>query len=247
MNVYIYDGSFDGLLTLIYKSYHNRQSPNKIISSQEEQTDFLATYINIITDGEKAKKVYDAIIQKISYDALSNVYYAFLSEQPGCEMSIFNYIRLGFKIGKSIDDYLSKDIVLGIHDLSTKVNRERHAMLGLIRFVELDRGLLYAKFGPKYNVLSLVSPHFAKRLASEKWVIFDENRELASIFNGEEWYITEIKLQNDFEISDKEKLFQSLWKNYFDNISIKERKNLKLQQKNMPKRYWKYLTEKKLE
>jgi len=39
-------------------------------------------------------------------------------------------------------------------------------------------------------------------------------------------------------------MVQMLWKKYFKSMAIEERKNLKLQQQNMPKKYWKYLVEK---
>ena len=44
-------------------------------------------------------------------------------------------------------------------------------------------------------------------------------------------------------LSSEELLFQALWKNYFQTIAIKERENLKLQMKFVPKKYWKYITE----
>ena len=41
-----------------------------------------------------------------------------------------------------------------------------------------------------------------------------------------------------------EKLFQELWKSYYDTINIKERKNLKVHMQFLPKRFWKFLPEK---
>ena len=35
-----------------------------------------------------------------------------------------------------------------------------------------------------------------------------------------------------------------MWKDYFDSTNIKERKNMKLHIRHVPKRYWKYLSEK---
>ena len=45
--------------------------------------------------------------------------------------------------------------------------------------------------------------------------------------------------------SDSEINYQKLWSEYFDHTNIKERKNLQLHVQHVPKRYWKYLTEKK--
>jgi probable DNA metabolism protein len=45
-------------------------------------------------------------------------------------------------------------------------------------------------------------------------------------------------------MAEDEQLFQKLWKAYFKSLTIKERINPKLQRQHLPKRYWKYLTEK---
>jgi probable DNA metabolism protein len=45
-------------------------------------------------------------------------------------------------------------------------------------------------------------------------------------------------------MAEDEKLFQELWKGYFSSMTIKERINPKLHRQNLPRRFWKYLTEK---
>ncbi|WP_243732513.1 TIGR03915 family putative DNA repair protein [Pedobacter metabolipauper] len=45
--------------------------------------------------------------------------------------------------------------------------------------------------------------------------------------------------------SDKESLYAMLWKDYFKSTNIVARKNTKLHIQHVPKRYWKYLTEKR--
>ena len=49
---------------------------------------------------------------------------------------------------------------------------------------------------------------------------------------------------DDTMAAEDEKLFQTLWKNYFKSLTIKERINPKLQRQHMPQRFWKYLVEK---
>ena len=46
-------------------------------------------------------------------------------------------------------------------------------------------------------------------------------------------------------VAECEAEYQHLWQVFFKEIAIKERKNLKLQQNFMPKRFWKYHTEKR--
>jgi len=45
-------------------------------------------------------------------------------------------------------------------------------------------------------------------------------------------------------VAREEQFFQDLWKEYFHNVSIEDRKNTKRQQQFLPKKYWKHLTEK---
>jgi probable DNA metabolism protein len=51
------------------------------------------------------------------------------------------------------------------------------------------------------------------------------------------------KTDTDF-FADEEFQFQELWQNYFESTNITERKNIKLHVRHVPKRYWKYLSEK---
>lgn len=243
MLILTYDGSFEGLLTLVYDSYYEKLTPGDIQVTGEKEKDFLSQYIDIQTEAEKADKVYRSISEKISSEALKNCYYAFLSDEEGRHITIYHYIRFGFKKGASVDSYLANETVRSLHSLTRKVKREQHRMLGLTRFMELEEGILYAKIQPKYNIVSLIAPHFAKRLASERWMIHDEARNLMVIGAKEDWLLRDYHPEGDLKLHEREALFQSLWKEFHQSIAIKDRKNKKLQQQFMPKRYWKNLTE----
>ncbi len=55
---YIYDGSFDGLLTSIYDAFYSDIKPENIVSQDQYVENFLAEKIYIKTDIIKATKVY---------------------------------------------------------------------------------------------------------------------------------------------------------------------------------------------
>jgi probable DNA metabolism protein len=44
---------------------------------------------------------------------------------------------------------------------------------------------------------------------------------------------------------ESELLYQMLWQQYFNSVNIAARKNTRLHLRHMPKRYWKYLPEKR--
>jgi len=243
MIIYIYDGSFDGLLTCIYEAYYRNENPDDIVPMDKLDDNFLYQRYIIKTDIEKATKVYKSIEEKISNESLRKIFYTYLSELPVSGIAILNYLRVGYKIGKDIDNYLSNDAVLKIDNLFKKVSNERHAMLGLLRFKMLENEILYAEYEPEYNITGLIAPHFANRISNENWIIHDIKRNTAAVYNKKEWLIMELELENDLIIHEDEEEYQQMWKSYYKHISIASKKNLKLKKNNMPMKYWKHLVE----
>lgn len=243
MLILTYDGTFEGLLTLVFVCYYEKLHPHDILVEGEREKDFVSHYHHIERDREKADRVYRGIEEKISPEALKNCYYAFLSEEPSRGVWIYHYLRLGFKKGREVDAMLTSPAVKNLHGLVQKVQRERHRMLGFTRFMELADGTLYGKIEPKHNILSLIAPHFARRLGPERWMIHDEGRNLMVIGTQGSWLQREYHLQGKPKLHHRETDFQSLWKEFHQSIAIRQRKNKKLQQQFMPKGYWKHLTE----
>ena len=241
---YIYDGSFDGLLTSIYEAYYRRENPDDIVPEDSIEANFLIENIFIPTDREKSKKVYEAIEKKISEETLRRVFYIYLSELPMHGITVLKYLRLGFKIGPQVDLNLSNDTIRMVDNIYHKVAKEKHRMLGLIRFKELENGILYSSIEPDYNIVGLVAPHFASRMANENWAIHDVKRGIAALYNREEWIIKDIEFNDTLIVKEEEEEYQELWKTYFKSAAIQNRINPKLQKRNMPMRYWKYLVEK---
>lgn len=241
---YIYDGSFEGLLSCIYEAYYRHENPDRIMPGEMPQLDMLDINIHISTDENKASRVLDSISNRISADALDNVYYAYLSEVQDSGKIIYEYLKLGWKIGAKVDLFLSDDRVINLHKISRRVGTERHRMLGLIRFSQCKDGIFYSQIEPDHNILQLLAPHFANRMADQNWIIHDIKRNSAAIYNMEGWILTELELRNLPIMSLEEDFYQSLWKQYFKSIAISTRINLKLQIQHMPKRYWSHLVEK---
>lgn len=241
---YIYDGSFDGLLTAIYEAYYRRELPDEILSQDSPQQSFFVEKVYIKTDEEKAKKVYTSIKTKISEFALKNCFYVFLSEREDRGTLIYKYLRLGWKVGREIDQNLKNDVVLEVHKIRRQVVKEVHLMLGLVRFKQLSSGIYYSQIEPDNNIVGLLAPHFADRLSGEYWIIHDVKRNIGVMYNKVEWIIRDLNTTEDIRLQDNEEDYQMLWKEYFNTIAIKNKINPKLQKQYMPKRYWKHLIEK---
>jgi len=240
---YIYDGSFDGFLSVIYTCYYH-----KVPESIERECcyNFNLLYEDkvIETDIVKSNKVYRAILEKISEDTLIYVYQAFLSEASGIELKLLKYIQVGFKLGSKVNDLLSDENVNEIQKYSKRVGYEAHRFLGLVRFQEF-KGILYAAIEPDFNILELIGNHFKARLSNEKWVIHDLKRHIGIFYEDNEWILRDLKIEK-LESQETEELFyQNLWKVFHKSIAIKERINERLQMQHMPKKYWNNLIEMK--
>lgn len=240
---YIYDVTFEGLLTCIYEAYYRHENPDDIIPKDKEEENFLVQRYYIETDKEKALKVYKSIEEKISKEALKRVFYAYLSELPKSGVAVLNYLRIGYKMGANVDSNLSNDAVLTMDKINHKVGMERHRMVGLVRFKMLKGDILYATIKPEHNIVGLLAPHFANRLSNESFIIHDIKRNIGVFYNKKEWIIRDFILEDNLIIKEDEEEYQDLWKAYYKHISIESRKNLRLKKNNMPMKYWKHLVE----
>jgi probable DNA metabolism protein len=146
----------------------------------------------------------------------------------------------------------ANDAVLEISKTTKSVGREKHRMEAFIRFELLKDGIYFAKIDPDFDVLTLIIPHFKNRYQDQKWLIYDLRRKYGVYYDLNDVEIISLDLdenllKNETEIySEAEINYQKLWWEYFDHTNIKERKNTKLHVQHVPKRYWKYLTEKKM-
>jgi probable DNA metabolism protein len=153
------------------------------------------------------------------------------------------YIRMAFEMSESPEKAFGHKAVLKVSQVDRMVHREKHRMEAFIRFQLTTDGLFYATVEPDFNVLPLILGHFKRRYADQRWLIYDDLNKVDEVvinFNEN----TEGEKVSIFH--DDEELYQNLWKDYFKNVNIKERKNNKLHLMHVPKRYWRHLTEKML-
>lgn len=252
MNTVIYDGSFEGLLTAIFEIYEYKIPNPAIVRENEGNVSLFSTPHTVFTNSSKAERVCNKLKEKLPGDGFKNFLAAFLSGISKMEDKLFDYARMAFASGKSIRHNYSSETVLWVQQTSKKVYRERHRMEAFIRFKLAADGLYYAFIEPDFNVIPLLIEHFQKRYADQRWLIYDVSRQYGAYYDLRrteivQMDINEVKknIARKEDINDgREQLFQKLWQNYFSGTNIKARKNTKLHLQHMPRRYWKYLTEK---
>ncbi len=244
MGTLIYDGSFDGLMTALYRVFLGGDTAEELIAEKDYQPGLFSTGQRVETHEGTATAMVEAIRKKISPRALRHAFYAASTGRKEAGTLVYRYIKKGFSLGKALDSHLLDPDVAALHALSRRVGRELHRLLGLTRFRLLENGVLYAPLEPDSDIIVLLAPHFALRLPRENWIIHDVRRGKAALYNRRQWVLTDLERQGRLPLDREEEELQELWKNYFARIAIEERKNPRLQAGNMPKKYWKYLVEK---
>ena len=253
--VLTYDGTLEGFLCCVFTAYEEKL---KVVAIEPPGTrggqQLFTAPREVITEPGKAKRVWTSLKKKASAAGLRDLKWAFLSEISGMEMHMFSMIRYILAENVPVDRDFSHPAVLKVAQAAKKVGREKHRMEAFVRFRLTKDEVYFAAIEPDFNVLPLIKSHFKNRYADQKWIIYDLKRNFGiawdlSVVN----YIT-LDLDPAIGISGapeaffhtSEIAFQQLWNHYFSSINIKSRANQKLHVQHLPKRYWKYLTEKNL-
>ena len=251
MTVFIYDKTFEGLLTAVFDAYFRKTFPDALLSEADSLPLFHDEIVKIHTDKEKSDRVLKGLQRKLSASALAALFVNWLSELPEVDMLLFAYIRKAIDAPKTIELNFGDPVVLALSKIWKKVSNERLRVIQFLRFQKTTDDTFFACVEPLYNVLPLVTEHLRDRFHDQKWLLYDAKRDYGYYYDLKE--VTEVYPQEkqwhdgkllDEIIAGDEKLFQQLWQEYFRAMTIKERINPKLHRQHLPVRFWRYLTEK---
>lgn len=213
-----------------------------MIFNFDEPQETLFPVKEIATDHISAKKVEASISKRISKEALRLVRLCYLSKMDDREITILNFLRMGYKIGPSVTSMLSNDVVRAITKNAKNVQGESHYYREFLRFSDFD-GALVAIIEPKNFVLPLTAPHFCDRFPSEQFLIYDKSHKFAFIYHNGKKSLIPLEHFELPEAGSDEGKYRKLWQTFYDTIAIEGRINPKLRMNNMPKRYWAHMTE----
>lgn len=250
MEVYVFDGSMEGLLTAVFEFYERKPKAIQLVSQRHFQPVLLEEVYEIISDESKSKRVWEGLKKKMGAEWQLRFYKAYLSEDAATFQQLFDFACYIFDNPKGAEQNFGHPAVLAVTQMERSVNREKHRMKAFIRFEETVDGIFYAPINPDFNVLPLIANFFKNRYADQRWIIYDLKRKYGLYYDlekVEEIFMEEtphIKTADDL-LHGKEELYGLLWKDYFKSTNIPARKNMKLHIRHVPKRYWKYLAEKR--
>lgn len=254
MIVFRYDHTFEGLLSALFDAYLRKRFPDQLLTPSEPLPLFCDEIYDVSTDTEKAERVWAALQRKLSRHAVASLTACWLSELPQAPFLLFRYMRKAVDAPRFAETNFADPDILAVHQLAKKVSDERHRILQFMRFQKTAEGIYFGVMEPLYNVLSLTIDHFRDRFSDQPWLIYDARRSFGYYYDGSQ--VEEITFTDPRQahlltgkldeslLDENEKLFQTLWKSYFKAICIKNRLNPRKHRKDMPVRYWKFLTEK---
>ena len=250
----MFDGSLEGLLCAVFEWFERKPGQVLLKTAAAFQPDAFITTLHVDNDQKKADRVWKGLQAKLDSGWLRRFYCTYLSELDSAYTSLFEFACYIFTQPQGAENNYGNPFVLDVSQTAKKVDREKHRMKAFIRFQHTADGLFYCGIDPDFNVLPLIMKHFKYRYADQPWIIYDIKRHYGLYYDLEK--VEEIKISFDeqkamlqpaaHQLSEKEGLYAVLWKDYFKSVNIPARKNTKLHVQHVPKRYWKYLTEKQL-
>ena len=254
MIVFVYDGTFEGLLCAIFESYERKLVPEKVVSIHELSHGLFDTEITITSEPEKAARVWKSLQNKLSPRNKQLPFHAFLYGKEEIDQTVFSFIRLVFDTPHDVDRDYGNPVVLKMKQIKRIVTLEAMRTVQFVRFQKTADNIYFAALGPEFDVLPLATQHFLDRFKDQQWIIYDLKRDYGIYYDLNE--VKEITLDtkqfsqltgeiNDNVMEEGEAGYQAYWQQYVKAVTIRERLNLKQQLRLMPRRYWKYLPEMK--
>ncbi|GHU63528.1 DNA metabolism protein [Bacteroidia bacterium] len=251
MLYFIYDKTFEGLLTCVFDAFFRKEFPQRIVG-ENVQLPLFSESFRVITDDTKSERVLNALRKKISKSALQMLFVTYLSELEGIEIILFRYIQKALTSETSIEMNFADADVLELSKVYKKVTREEENIRQFVRFQKTADGMFFAVMEPVHNVLPLTAKFFKTRYADQQWIIYDIRRKYGLFYDlntVETVHFERLDISPETGKLSPEKLdeyelaFQNMWKDYLKAVTIHQRRNLKLQKQHLPVRFWKYLTE----
>lgn len=206
---YVYDGSVEGLFSVVFRSFAQRELPEDVVRREMVQLRLGQEACFVETDIDAAFRVARGLGRTCGRRALEAVMTASLSDakEAGlvCARFCHHAMRAASLASKGIpcsacpekreccdpcEKIRRPKIVWELSDpmagellsLERSVLNERHRMLQFLRFEELEGGMWFARCNPKASVVPLLMGHFAERFNAQDFMVYDEVHGILGLF-----------------------------------------------------------------
>ena len=252
MTTYRFDSSFEGLLCCVFTAFTRRERDVRLLRDDAPPSLFGTEEVAVTTDEQQSNRVWNALQRLLSPGELNAVAASFLCDDPEFDTPLFRVLCRIFTDGAaSVRDFSSPDTLAMLRN-ARSVNGEAHRVLQFMRFQKAADGTYFGMMEPLYDVMPQAVEHFRDRFSDSRFIIYDRRRQYGYSYADGNLQRIRLPMAETFadgnlpdNLADPEEhLFQQLWRTYFHAIAIPQRRNPRKQAQDMPRRFWKYLTEK---
>lgn len=170
-----------------------------------------------------------------------NIDYALRHWKPYKYQVIIASIRHALKFGLTYVNNKTTNEAKDLYNLASQVKREVHRALGFIRFIPIERDqqkFLIGHFEEENQVGDLVIKNFQTRYQGYNLLIKTSKR-IYFFYDKQVYQLAAHKFK--MELNDQN--FEKFWEVFYQSNFIPQRKNTKLAQKLIPKKYWSWVKE----
>lgn len=234
-----YDGSFDGFLCCVFDSYSHKEFPVAFCGDEECGSLYEIRYVTTVR--QHAQRVFRSIAGRSSV-AAHVLRRAFLTCLTDKEIRLYAFVRQLYEEGPGFLRNPSDPVYYPIAKALRHMDGELEKLRGFIRFSDYH-GVLGAVIDPKNRVLPLLRRHFCQRYANETFFIYDRTYKEVLLYSPCQQQLVPLDSLQLALPDDAELQFRTLWKRFYETVSITERTNPRCQNTFLPKRYRGTMTE----
>ncbi|MDD5949771.1 MAG: TIGR03915 family putative DNA repair protein [Lachnospiraceae bacterium] len=250
MHIYICENTLEGVWSAVFQAYADRfpHEENKIVTGKVSNYELFAQYHTVTTNPQHALRVSQRLNNTFGYNVYYDLCAALFCEGKHAQKAVnavYHTIVLGLRSRhpERILDSLTNPYVEAVFAAARETKREAGHFLEFSRFRELSNKVLLCVIHPQNYVMPFLTDHFDNRMPLESFIIYDADRDLAALHHPSQPSIfihhPEFAQEALTRYSEEEQQYEELWIQFFHSIEISARRNPKLQQQNIPKRFWK--------
>lgn len=236
-----YDGSFLGFMTVVDRSFREKQFPVMILTPETAvESLFFAEWIE--TNPERGEKIYRRLRQRLRPENFLFIQNGIYATLEGKERYLLDAIEIALQTKDLLENHLGHPSILALRKSIRTMLGENHLLTGFVRF-EYVGDVLFSKINPKHYVMPYLCPHFAERYPQEKLMIYDETHELLGIIDRGDIHLMEHTSCPEFAEASNEQAIRQQWKTFLRSVTINERANYVAQRNHLPLRFRGNMTE----
>src|ERR1700760_1836804 len=114
MTTLIYDGTFEGLLNVVFEIYDRRLTHVKLQKEKLYNSALFEDVIKVSTDQTRARRVLKGLRERLSAGCVQRLYIAHLAGIEKSDDILTGYIRHVFDSGQNIEDDYGNKFVLRV-------------------------------------------------------------------------------------------------------------------------------------